>query len=217
MRLDVRRAASPVSTLETTSICNDPVLFGGSIARCGSKVSVAAVKPNQPNALPQGQCNGLESAVGHKLTNQRTRGRSAMGRFCCKSRLYRRMSFSHSVRPTGFDPPPLTHSTQRNSYATQCTWHERVVVAQRTTRGVSDFEQGQPEQTRPGRPMDHEAGADQASGCASSVQTASRPSCADVATSRSPRCQRTTGRRPGRAHVCRAGSCAMVLLDSTAV
>jgi hypothetical protein len=34
--------------------------------------------------------------------------------------------------------------------------------------------------------------------------------------SRSPRCQRTTGRRPGRAHVCRAGSCAMVLLDSTA-
>ena len=53
--------------------------------------------------------------------------------------------------------------------------------------------------------MGHEAEADQASGCASNAQTASRSSCADVATSRIPRCQRTTGRRPGRAHVCCAG------------
>ena len=38
-----------------------------------------------------------------------------------------------------------------------------------------------------------------------------------AATARSPRYWRATGQRPGRAHGCRAGSCAMALLDSTAV
>src|SRR3954470_1918676 len=59
-------------------------------------------------------------------------------------------------------------------------------------------------------------GADQASGCASSVRTSSRSSCADAERARSPRCQRTTGQRLGHAHGYRAGSCVMVPLGSTA-
>jgi len=84
-------------------------------------------------------------------------------------------------------------------------------------RAAAGSERWRPEQTHPGRLVDHAVEVGRASGCASGAQTASRSSCAHVATPRSPRCQRTTEQRRGRAHVCRAGSCAMVLLDSTAV
>jgi hypothetical protein len=84
-------------------------------------------------------------------------------------------------------------------------------------RTVAGSERWRPEQTHPGHLAGHAIGADRASRCASSVQTASRSSCAHAATARSPRCQPTTGRRLGHAHGYRAGFCVMVPLGSTAV
>jgi hypothetical protein len=54
--------------------------------------------------------------------------------FVAKVGCNRRMSFGHSLEPTGVDPPTLC--SRRNSYATQYTEHELVVVGQPTTRGA---------------------------------------------------------------------------------
>src|ERR1700710_1450483 len=94
---------------------------------------------------------------------------------------------------------------------------ERVAVAQPAMQIGAGSEQWRPEQTHPGRLVDHVVEGGRASGCGSGGETASRSSCAHVAMSRSPPCQRVNGQRRGRARVYRAGSCAMVLLDSTAV
>jgi hypothetical protein len=85
-----------------------------------------------------------------------------------------------------------------------------VAVSQPATRAAAGSGRWQQAQTRPGRLVVHAIEADRASEYASSVRTASRSSCAHVATSQSLGCQQTTGQRRGRVHGCRAGSCAMV-------
>jgi hypothetical protein len=60
-------------------------------------------------------------------------------------------------------------------------------------RAVAGSVRWRPERTHPGRLVGHAIVVDRASGCASGVRTASRSSCAHVATAQSPRCQRTTG------------------------
>src|SRR5438034_11738395 len=104
-----------------------------------------------------------------------------------------------------------------NSYATQHTAHERVAAAQPTTRAAAGSGRWQQGQTRPGHLAAHAVEADLASRCALSARTASQSSCALSATARSPRNWRANGQHPGRAHGCRAGSCAMGLSDSTLV
>src|SRR6476469_9545231 len=120
-----------------------------------------------------------------------------------------------SLRAVGVDLPTLTLSTQLPRYA----MHMAPAGGGRATSDASRrrFWAIAPEQTHPGRLVDHAAEADPASGCASSVRTASRSSCAHAATARSSRCQRTIGQRLGHAHGYRAGSCVMVPLGSTAV
>ena len=85
----------------------------------------------------------------------------------------------------------MTHRPRRslrNSYATQYTEPERVAVAQPAMRAVLGSGRWRPEQTRPGHLAVHVVEADRASGCASSARTASRSSCAHVATAQSVRC-----------------------------
>src|SRR6476661_1403554 len=120
-----------------------------------------------------------------------------------------------SLGATGFGPRP--RRSLRTSYVTQYKEPEQVAVAQPAMRAAAGSEQWRPEQIHPEHLVDHAVEADRASGCASSVRTASRSSCAHVATARSPRCQRATAQRPGHVHGYRAGSCAMVPLGSIAV
>src|ERR1700761_7022686 len=124
------------------------------------------------------------------------------------------MSFGHSLRRAGFDAPTLTLS---NFCATQYTEPERVEVARPALPASASSERWQQEQTRPEPLAVHVVEADRASGCASSVRTASRSSCAHVATSQSPRCGRAIWQCLGNAHGYRAGSCVMVPLGRTAV
>jgi hypothetical protein len=74
------------------------------------------------------------------------------------------------------------------------------VAAERPAmRAAAGSDRWRPERTHPGRLVDRAVEAGRASGCALSARTASRSSCAPVATAQSPRYQRTTERRPGRA------------------
>jgi hypothetical protein len=94
---------------------------------------------------------------------------------------------------------PRPRRSLRNFYATQYREPERVAVAQPAMQTGAGSERWRPEQTHPGRLVDHAVEVGRASGCVSGAQTASRSSCAHVAMSRSPRCQPATGQRPGRA------------------
>src|ERR1700710_1169227 len=67
---------------------------------------------------------------------------------------------------------------------------ERVAVAQPAMQIGAGSEQWRPEQTHPGRLVDHVVEVGRASGCVSGTQTSSRSSCAHVAMSRSPPYQR---------------------------
>ena len=64
-------------------------------------------------------------------------------------------------------------------------------------RAAAGSERWRPEQTHPGRLVDHAVEVGRASGCALSAQTASRSSCAHVAMFRSPRCHERPGNVPG--------------------
>src|SRR5215208_6766884 len=69
--------------------------------------------------------------------------------------------------------PPAPRRSLLNSYATQHTAHERVAVAQPTTRAAAGSERWQQGQTRPGHLSVHAVEADRASRCALSARTAS--------------------------------------------
>ena len=141
------------------------------------------------------------------------RRESEIGRSCCKSRRQRIGSLGLSLRAAALTRWP--GRCLRNSDATRYTEPGRVADERLAMRAVASSERWQPEQTHAGRLVGHAVEVDRASRCASSVRTASRSSCAPVATAQSPRCKRTTGQRHGRVHGCRAGSCVMVLLGST--
>jgi hypothetical protein len=66
---------------------------------------------------------------------------SAFGRFCCKSRLRLMGCQSILLRTAGIDPPALS---LRNSCATQCTEHERVVVVQPAMQVAAGSERWRP-------------------------------------------------------------------------
>src|ERR1700759_5803680 len=119
------------------------------------------------------------------------------------------------VMSIGFVPPSL--AALRNYDATQCTEPEREAVVRPVPRTVAGSERWRPEQTHPGHLAGRAAGADRASGCASSVRTSSRSFCARAATARSSRFQRTTEQRLGHARGYRAGPCVMAPLGSAAV
>src|SRR5215218_2581242 len=69
-----------------------------------------------------------------------------------------------SLGAAGYDPPALTIFTQL--HATRCTEPEWVAVAQLAMRAVGGSGRWQPEQIRPGRPVDHAVEAGRLSGCA---------------------------------------------------
>ena len=155
-------------------------------------------------------------ALGHKPTDRLMSRQVSYGPILLQKSAAMDLAAGPFVEPRS-EALALTHFTQLRRYATRCAEPEPVAVVRPAMQIASDSGRWRLEQTHPGHLAGRAIGADQASGCASSVRTSSRSSCADAERARSPRCQRTTGRRPGRAHVCRAGSCAMVLLDSTAV
>src|SRR5882757_1611309 len=168
-----------------------------------------ALEQHRSNRMPTKLAGVFRSA---KLIAE---GGSALRRFCCKSRLQPIRPLGLLLRAAALDALPLTLLTQLPRYAMH---RARTAVAERpATRAAADSERGRPEQIRPGRLVGHAVEADRVSGCASSVRTASRSSCAPAATAPSPRCQRTTGQRPGHAHGYRAGSCEMVPSGSIAV
>src|SRR5436305_1903283 len=116
--------------------------------------------------------------------------------------------WSHSairLGATGFDLPALTPSTPSN--ATRCTEPERVAAWQPEMQVAAGSVRWRPEQTHPGRLAGPAVEADRASGCASSVRTASRSFCVHGVIARRLQCPGKTGQRLGRAHGCRAGSC----------
>jgi len=165
--------------------------------------------------------NGPDGSVTSLLVypEQRTRrdrlGWSVQCRFCCRSRL-----LPMDGRPFRYERPALIRwrcRPLRNPNATRCTELEQVAAERRAMQVAVGSGRWPPERTHPGRLGDHAVEVDRASGCASSVRTASRSSCAHVATAQSPQCQRTIAQRLGHAHGCRAGSCAVVPLGSTAV
>jgi len=121
----------------------------------------------------------------------------------------------HPVNVGGFDPPTL--AALGNFDATQCTEPEREAVVRPAPRTFVGSERWQPEQTRPVRLVDHAVGADRASGCASSVRTASRSSCVPALIGRRPRSQRRTGQYPERLRADRVESCETEPSDSTAL
>ena len=114
--------------------------------------------------------------------------------FVAKVGCDRRCRSPISLRVTGVWPPT---PTLRNFYATQYREPGRAAVVQPAMRTGAGSERWRPEQTHPGRLVDHAVEVGRASGCVSGAQTASRSSCAHVAMSRSPRCQRATGQRRG--------------------
>ncbi|MGY4379168.1 hypothetical protein ACVWZ3_006807 [Bradyrhizobium sp. i1.3.6] len=116
-----------------------------------------------------------------------------MADFVAKVGCNRRMSFGHSVRPTGFDPPTLTRE------------------------GASDFERLQQEQTRPGRPW-----ATKPKPTKPQDALEMRKPHLDLLALTSRRLEslgasERPGDVPGVLMYVARGSCAMVLLDSTAV
>src|ERR1700743_2967089 len=119
------------------------------------------------------------------------------------------------VMSIGFDPPIL--AALRNYDATQCTEPEREAVVRPGPRTVAGSERWRPEQTHPGHLAGRAAGADRASGCASSVRTSSRSFCAHVAPARSSPFQRTTAPRLGHARGYSAAPCVTAALGSPAV
>src|SRR3954454_8795108 len=72
----------------------------------------------------------------------------------------------------------LTHFPQLRRYATRFAEPEPVAVVRPAMQIASDSGRWRLEQTHPGHLAGRAIGADQASGCASSVRTSSRSSCA---------------------------------------
>ena len=82
----------------------------------------------------------------------------------------------------------LTHFTQLRRYATRCAEPEPGAVVRPAMQTALDSGRWPLEQTHPGRLAGRAVGADQASGCASSVRTSSRSSCADAEKARRLAC-----------------------------